>query len=391
VENLTTSEQFKNKNGLPLNMADMTSECTLPRPWDCFEETVGRDQEIQRFQKKLDQAKAILLKGRASIGKSQIAASLVGAYAPERIIWLDCARVFDGLDSALWEIARMTQDKDLMHFLEVDSYVHYPGSLKLGCLFYQLVHLEGEHVICFDNVHAWRDDQALVTLVMDLKAHIQHGQAQHLRLVALTREVLHFWQEPIFEFLSGVSTSEALQQIMSVHGFGMAPALAARVWQVTQGHPGQALVIAASADGYEAFGELASASEGQFAQFVHQNQTIANRLADSYDDLSYEARLVLQAVAVFTEPASPDMIKQVLLGEDIRNVQAYRRSLINKFLLQKVGPFSAEVVISPLDRAFYLSEADWEVLGRLNRRAARYYELREDAELAAYHYKEAER
>lgn len=368
-------------------------EYTTTRPHPLLKPAVGRETESQTFQNKLAQDHFVVLAGRTGIGKSRILANLITATRVEieNIVWLDCARILGGLDDVLWEIGQAINNEGFLEFLEDDRYLNYPDAVKVGRLFYQLLQLETERVICLDNLHAWFEHPSLIALVSDFKDYVQRGYAQRLKLVLLTQEMPQFLHESVFEFLPG-STPKGLEQILADHALSVPNELSDQIWRTTWGHPRQSIIIATAIQQATESLNKAIPSDAQFAAFALQNQALENELAwHNYETLSFEDQLVLQAIAVFTQPVSPDMLKWALLGEAIQGVQAHRRSLINKFLLQKANRFSYDVTISPLDRAFYLSEADFDLLSRLNQRVGRYYELQEDAALAAYHYDEARR
>ncbi len=263
-------------------------------------------------------------------------------------------------------------------------------------MFASLAHSQTSYLLYLDNVQAWYESPELVTLILEIRDHIrnyvEHNISTPFSSVLVTRETPKFLREQVFEFL-GPSTQADLQAILSSRGFDIPADLLEQIHEITHGNPGHAIIMAHQSERDERLGEQTSCSEEKLAELVLQNQALENELAwQPYESLSPQEKLILQTIAIFVEPVSPDMLKFVLSEASIRNIKRHQRRLINKYLVKKVHPFSYDVTISALDRAFYLSEADPGDLVKLNQRAELYYgELKGKEELANYHRQEAMR
>lgn len=346
---------------------------------------VGREAEIQACEQHLELRKIAIIKGRAGIGKSYLLAALATKNPDKKILWLDCARLNPTLDDLLWAIASTLASKPLLEFLDADRYVEYPPTVKQGRFFFELLRLESHHILCFDNLHYWYSVRPLVNFILDLKDHLQSTPDTQLSIILLTQETPPFLHEPVFDFLSGISRTD-LAYLFQAQGLNVSSDLLNHIHHITQGHPAQAVLIAQQILQTNTQIVTQGLLSDQLAEKAITNQAIENEIAFStYNTLSNQEKYFLQAVALLNEPATLDMLKYILQDEDIQHVKDHHRTLINKFLLQKIDSFSHTVTLSPLDRAFYRDVIDLQFAQRLHRKATRYYELQGEDQLAQYH------
>ncbi len=333
---------------------------------------VGREEFVKAYQAQLEEKRFTVIPGRSGVGKSHVLARLIELYRELPVIGLDCSLSGPDLDSAIWEIAKAINSQFLLDFLDTDrrSPRPYPAVVKLGHLFAHILNLPTLHLVCLDNVHAWYNNKELEDLISRFWTHIQYhaGRNQATPLVILlTQKRPHFLRGQVFKSLSGCTRAE-LEAILASRGYDLSTEQVTRIHETTQGNPGQAILIAAHLAKDERL-QAPALSVEEFAELALQNLVLEEELARCYDPLSHEEKLVLQATSVFTQPISSNTLKTVLRKEAIRYVASHQRWLSNKFLLNKIPSSSYEFTISPLDRVFYLNEADLDVLEKIRGKA----------------------
>ncbi|OQY34268.1 MAG: hypothetical protein B6243_05690 [Anaerolineaceae bacterium 4572_5.2] len=356
-------------------------------------QTVGRKEELRIYHSRFAANQTLIIQGQSGIGKSSLAAMLLRDFKDAALIRIDCAEaVSSTLNDVLWQIARILDDKEFETFLKENYYLPYPNSEKLGYIFdYLLPQLSRDCVFYFENLQVWYDKPLLINLIQRLLKYLQgHSVQTTLRLILETRSTPPFLHLFKFDYLKGASLTD-LKKILNVHQKNIPASYLKTIRGATKGHPFQSLIMAEqlAAMSQSALDAL-PASLDEFSHAALGNQALENEVAfHTYDALSPEEKLIMLAVSIFTEAASPEMLKAILQGEAIQNIQSHRRSLTNKFILEKESLFSHNLALSPLYRQFCLNEADADLLARLHQRAVRYYEQRDETALAEIHRQKA--
>ncbi len=344
---------------------------------------VGRDQELTYFVDMLESAHLAVIAGMAGVGKTALAATLVGMVArePSRIFW-HSFHEGEGIDGVVWGLAGFLawHGKDELWKLLQSAHLTGGQPPPTETLFDYLLQLvrDGNYLLCFDDFHHVDDDPTLNQLVERLRQALVAGQ---LSIVITSRRVPEFVTLAQVEAVQGLSNRDT-ERLLRAKGVTLTPDQMAQLYTLTAGNA-EFLILAIDAL------QNARDPEALLAQLAATDDIERYLIKEVDDGLTGQERTVMNALAILLGyAATRDAIEAVV---ERGNVFRTLRYLAERHLLV-VQETSAGRTYRQHDlvREFYYEMSSRRERKKGHTRAGEYYRDEEvDLLLAAIHYERA--
>ncbi|MEZ4660491.1 MAG: AAA family ATPase [Caldilineaceae bacterium] len=342
---------------------------------------VGRQKELQLYQKQLQTAGIVIITGPIGAGKSALASRLVAlAHAHKPLFWYRCFP-HEGVFDIIWKLAA-----HLAHngHDEAWGWLHAATengeAPKLGIFYdYLLQHLQGQnYLLYFDDFHNLQDDPLYVGFAERLVASVEKGDFQMVLTSRRRLALGPFQSTPLPPF-----TLEDTQILFRALGLTIAPAALAQLHTQAAGNL-ELIKLAAH------IWQTDPSSPALFTNLVQADAIQAYLMSHIDQRLPEKERRILSAGAVLLEqPVTPDILEEILDEGDLHRSLL---SLRDAYLLEGVDSENRRAYRLPtVVQAFY-----YDLLGTRQRqdmhgRAATFYAAKDEPFLAATQYLHAGR
>jgi hypothetical protein len=332
---------------------------------------VGRSTELKRYRDLLNRDGFVVIAGSPGVGKSALATRLCQQVAAaEQTFALQCTAL-DGVDDVIKKLAGwlywQKNNRTIWQLLHTTTQRPYE---LLDNLFEQLY---GAGILLyFDDFYLLNEPKPLLKKLLDA------ARKKALQVIFATRELSALaWMMEI-QPLEGLQR-EDYQKLVERHGFTFTPTTVDQLHQRMAGNP-QLLLLAL--DTLQSRGTV----DQLLKRLLNAERVEQYLLEEVYHNLSAEERQTMHGVALFDgDPATTEAIEAVLNNPD--TLRPTLAKLRRRYLLQLIdGEDTHAYGQHSLIRQFYYDLLGTQQRNDMHRRAAAYYEKRQQDFQAGLHY-----
>ena len=348
---------------------------------------IGRKNELNEYQLRLDSQNIIVIGGTAGVGKTMLGTQIVAQQPQRRAFWHTFHRgLNDNLESVIWALGGFlatSGDDVLQRFLDLNieklKEEGYRVSEAINLLTYSLE--QGSYLLCFDDLQVADEDEKINSLF-----EMFNEQLQNTKAIVMSRQRPRF-ADAIgldYEPLAGLNEEDA-KALLSRDAIYLSTELFAKLYEQTLGNP-KLLEL------FITWMENRKWRSDEVSEFI--NQAFGDRVEDYlvrnvYETLSAEDQRLLKALSIFRAPVDDAAIGEVLIEEGMENVDRLLDGLVQKYAVQE-SDYGEKYLHSLLGEFCYdRLRTDASFRTRLHKNAGRYYYGEEDYLEAAHHYFEA--
>jgi len=348
---------------------------------------IGRQKELDEYQRKLDSQNIVVIGGTAGVGKTMLGAQIVALQTQRKAFWHTFhAGLNNNLESVIWALGGFlaaNQDNTLQRFLDLNveklKEEGYQLNHAINLLIYSLE--QGSYLLCFDDFQAADEDEKINSLFQ-----IFSDRLQNTKVIVMSRSRPRF-ADAIgldYEPLSGLNQEDA-KALLHRANIHLSSELFDKLYAQTLGNPKllELFITWMENKNWES-DEISDFIDGAFGERVEEYL-----VRNVYETLSPEEQRVLKAISIFRSPIDEEAIGEILAEENIEDVDRVLDALVRKYAVQQ-SDYGEKYLHSLLGEFCYdRLRTDVPFRTRLHKNAGRYYYGIEDYLEAAHHYFEA--
>jgi tetratricopeptide (TPR) repeat protein len=348
---------------------------------------IGRQQELDEYQRRLDSQNIVVIGGTAGVGKTMLGAHIVTQQSQRRVFWHTFHRgLNDNLESVIWALGGFlaaNQDNTLQRFLDLNieklKEEGYRVSEAINLLVYTLE--QGPYLLCFDDFQVVVEDEKINSLL-----EILNDRLQNTKVMVMSRRSPRF-ADAIgldYEPLAGLNEEDA-KALLDRGAIHLSAELFAKLYEQTLGNP-KLLEL------FITWMENRTWRSDEVSEFINRafGEKVEEYLVRNvYETLSMGEQRLLKTISIFRAPVDEEAIGEVLIDEDMENVDGLLDALVHKYAVQE-SDYGEKYLHDLLGEFCYdRLKTDASYRTRLHKNAGRYYHDQEDYLEAAHHYFEA--
>ncbi len=348
---------------------------------------IGRKNELNEYQWRLDSQNIIVIGGTAGVGKTMLGTQIVAQQPQRRAFWHTFHRgLNDNLESVIWALGGFlaaSGDDALQRFLDLNieklKEEGYRVSEAINLLTYSLE--QGSYLLCFDDLQVADENEKINSLF-----EIFNDRLQNTKVMVMSRRSPRFADALGLDYepLAGLNREDA-EALLDRDAIHLSAELFAKLYDQTLGNP-KLLEL------FITWMENRKWRSDEVSEFI--NRAFGERVGDYlvrnvYETLSAEEQRLLKAISIFRAPVDEEAIGEVLIEEGMENVDRLLDALVQKYAVQE-SDYGEKYLHSLLGEFCYdRLRTDASFRTRLHKNAGRYYYSEETYLEAAHHYFEA--